>query len=137
MQCRSKGIAAHIIGVDENPDHASDALSMHLVDEVLPLDDAIATSDVIVLTVPMNALVGLLPSVLDKVKQQVVLDMGSTKIYLPSQSMHMPTGEDLLLPIRCGVRSTADPVLLLKVLLKTKLLYSVTPKKQMPMRWIL
>ena len=79
MQCRSKGIAAHIIGVDENPDHASDALSMHLVDEVLPLDDAIATSDVIVLTVPMNALVGLLPSVLDKVKQQVVLDMGSTK----------------------------------------------------------
>ena len=79
LQCRKQGIANQIIGVDENPDHVSAALSMRLVDEVLSLEDAIAVSDAIVLAVPMNALVGLLPSVLDKVKKQMVLDMGSTK----------------------------------------------------------
>lgn len=79
LQCRKQGIANQIIGVDENPDHVSAALSMRLVDEVLPLEDAIAVSDAIVLAVPMNALVGLLPSVLDKVNKQMVLDMGSTK----------------------------------------------------------
>ncbi|MFZ9240167.1 MAG: prephenate dehydrogenase [Chitinophagaceae bacterium] len=79
LQCRRKGIAAHIIGVDDNPAHAADALSMHLVDEVLQLDEAVEQSDVVVLTVPMNVLVGLLPGVLDKVKKQIVLDMGSTK----------------------------------------------------------
>lgn len=79
LQCRKQGIANQIIGVDENPDHVSAALSMRLVDEVLSLEDAIAVSDAIVLAVPMNALVGLLPSVLDKVNKQMVLDMGSTK----------------------------------------------------------
>lgn len=82
LQCRRKGIAAHIIGVDDNPAHAADALSMHLVDEVLQLDEAVEQSDVVVLTVPMNVLVGLLPGVLDKVKKQIVLDMGSTKTIL-------------------------------------------------------
>jgi len=79
LQCRKKGIAKQIIGVDETPDHVSAALSMRLVDEVLPLEEAIEISDIIVLAVPMNTLVELLPGVLDKVKKQIVLDMGSTK----------------------------------------------------------
>ncbi len=79
LQCRKKGIASRFIGVDANPVHAADAISMGLVDEVLQLEDAIVQSDVVVLTVPMNVLVGLLPGVLDKVDRQIVLDMGSTK----------------------------------------------------------
>lgn len=82
LQCRRKGIAEKIIGVESNQSHAEQALSMHLVDEILSLDEAIEEADVIVLTVPMNILVGLLPGILDKVKGQIVMDMGSTKSIL-------------------------------------------------------
>jgi prephenate dehydrogenase len=79
LQCRRKGIADKIIGVESNASHAEQAISLHLVDEILSLDEAVETADMIVLTVPMNILVGLLPGILDKVKDQIVMDMGSTK----------------------------------------------------------
>jgi prephenate dehydrogenase len=79
LQCRRKGIAEKIIGVESNVSHAEQAISLHLVDEILSLDEAVETADMIVLTVPMNILVGLLPGILDKVKDQIVMDMGSTK----------------------------------------------------------
>ena len=79
LQCRKKGIAKKIIGVESNVDHAEQAIALHLVDEILSLDQAIEQAEVIVLTVPMNILVGLLPGILDKVKGQIVMDMGSTK----------------------------------------------------------
>ena len=79
LQCKRKGIAEKIIGVENNTDHAKQAMDLHLVDEVLNLDDAIELADVVVLTVPMNILVNILPSILDKVSSQIVMDMGSTK----------------------------------------------------------
>jgi prephenate dehydrogenase len=90
LQCRKKGIAEKIIGVESNTNHATQALSLHLVDEILSLDDAIKNADVIVLTVPMNVLVGLLPDILDKVKGQIVMDMGSTKSILSKAVDHHP-----------------------------------------------
>lgn len=90
LQCRRKGISEKIIGVESNTNHAAQALSLHLVDEILSLDDAIKNADVIVLTVPMNVLVGLLPDILDKVKDQIVLDMGSTKSILSKAVDHHP-----------------------------------------------
>lgn len=79
LQCRKKEIAQYIIGVDSNERHAEQALSLNLVDEIMSLDDAIEHSDVLVLAVPMNILVGVLPGILHKVTNQIVMDMGSTK----------------------------------------------------------
>jgi prephenate dehydrogenase len=79
LQCRKKGIATSIIGVENNPSHAEEAIALKLVDEILTLDEAIKKADLIVLTVPMNALVDLLPAILSKVENQIVMDMGSTK----------------------------------------------------------
>ena len=79
LQCKRKGIAGKIIGVENNADHAKQAMDLHLVDEILSLDDAIKQAHVIVLTVPMNTLVNILPPILDKVSNQIVMDMGSTK----------------------------------------------------------
>lgn len=79
LQCKRKGITGKIIGVENNADHAKQSMELHLVDEILSLDDAIEQADVIVLTVPMNTLVNILPSILDKVSNQIVMDMGSTK----------------------------------------------------------
>lgn len=79
LQLNEKGLAAGIVGVEANPDHAAKALEMGLVDEVLPLEQAIEESDVVILCIPVDKMTGLLPKVLDRVSHQIVLDAGSTK----------------------------------------------------------
>jgi len=80
LQLNANGIASNIIGVDASPKHLKQALDLGLVDEAMDLDTAIANSDVIVLAIPVDKMVELLPSILDKVNdEQVVFDMGSTK----------------------------------------------------------
>ena len=68
-----------IIGVEKNEANAKKALQRGLVDEILPLEEAILSSRVVILTVPVDAIMNLLPTVLDKVTDQVFIDMGSTK----------------------------------------------------------
>jgi len=76
---KEKGLATKIIGVDNNEKHRKRALELSIVDEVLPITEAVAKSDLIVLAVPVDALDKILPVVLDQVEDQVVMDMGSTK----------------------------------------------------------
>ncbi len=82
LQLKEKNIARVLIGVDENKNHCTMALSLQLVDEIMDLSDAIKAADVIILAIPVDAIVNLLPSVLDMVSHQVVIDMGSTKSQL-------------------------------------------------------
>lgn len=84
LQLNEKGLAAGIIGVESNPEHAAKALELGLVDEILPLEDAVLQSEVVVLAIPVDYLVGLLPKVLDHVTHQIVFDAGSTKSQLTS-----------------------------------------------------
>ncbi len=79
IQLHEKKLSSKLIGVDANDEHARQAVELELVDEVANLDDAIEQSDVIVLAIPVDKLVELLPSVMDKIENQIVLDLGSTK----------------------------------------------------------
>lgn len=79
LQLNEKGMAAGIVGVEANPDHAKKAVELGLVDEVLSLEQAIDQSDVIILCIPVDKMTSLLPKVLDKITHQIVLDAGSTK----------------------------------------------------------
>jgi prephenate dehydrogenase len=72
-------LSSKLIGVESNSDNAKIALEKELVDQILPLDEAIAIADVIILAIPMDGMLSLLPSLLDKVSHQIVMDMGSTK----------------------------------------------------------
>lgn len=82
IQLHEKKISSRLIGVDANEEHASKAVELELVDEILPLDEAIKQSDVIILAIPVDMMVKLLPSILDKIDDQVVVDLGSTKSQL-------------------------------------------------------
>lgn len=82
LKCRKNGLANKIVGVDNNREHGLKAMELGLVDEMMTLDEAIHVSDVIVLAVPVGVLSALLPYVLDRVTNQVVIDMGSTKSQL-------------------------------------------------------
>lgn len=76
---KDKGLATHIIGVDKKVENQQRALALGIADEVLPLKEAVAKSKLVVLAVPVDAVHLLLPSVLDEVTNQIVMDMGSTK----------------------------------------------------------
>jgi len=79
IQLHEKKIASRLMGVELNKENAELAMSLELVDEILPLETAIASAEVIILAIPVDALINLLPSVLDKVDMQIVIDLGSTK----------------------------------------------------------
>ncbi len=79
MQLNAHGIASKIIGVDANEEHLRKAFEIGFIDEQMNLNDAVADSDIIVLSIPVDKMVELLPAILDKINNQVVFDMGSTK----------------------------------------------------------
>lgn len=82
IQLHEKKISSRLIGVDTNEHHAKEALDLELVDEIMELGPAIDAADVILLAVPVDVLVSLLPQILDRVVNQVVVDLGSTKSQL-------------------------------------------------------
>jgi prephenate dehydrogenase len=79
LALKQKGFADWVVGVDANPEHQKKALDLKLVDEILPLQEALVKSDLIILAIPVNAAEKLLPSLLDQVQLQVLMDVGSTK----------------------------------------------------------
>jgi len=82
IQLHEKKLSSKLIGVDANPDHAQKAVELELVDEALPLDEAISEAEVVVLAFPVDKIVTMLPSIMDKIDKQIVFDMGSTKSQL-------------------------------------------------------
>lgn len=68
-----------IFGVDNNPVNAQLALDLKIVDEIVTLDEGIEKSDFILIATPVNATISILPHILDKISNQIVTDLGSTK----------------------------------------------------------
>jgi len=80
LAVREKYPKMRFIGVDTSIVNQQLALAKGIVDEVLPLDEAIAQSDLVVLAIPVNAILDLLPTVMDKLPVgATVIDLGSTK----------------------------------------------------------
>lgn len=79
MALKEKGLADRVIGVDANSKHAAKALELGLVDEITALEEAIPRANLVIISVPVNALLLVLPRVLDLADKQVIMDVGSTK----------------------------------------------------------
>lgn len=80
LDLRKSGIATSLIGVDVNSENAQLAIELGIVDNVLPLEEAVSTADLIIVAIPVNALRSFLPNVSDLMSENAVLiDAGSTK----------------------------------------------------------
>ena len=80
LAVREKYPKAHFIGVDASSVHGQLALAKGIIDEMKPLDEAIAQSTLVVLATPVNTILTLLPTVLEHLPADAtVLDLGSTK----------------------------------------------------------
>lgn len=82
LDLRYKYPVNKIYGADKSPDHLIRAKQLGLIDEAVSLQKAIELSDLLVLAVPVNVSLKLLPEILDKIEKQVVMDVGSTKANL-------------------------------------------------------
>jgi prephenate dehydrogenase len=80
IELRKAGLAARLIGVDNNAGHARRAVELGLVDEIANLDDAVAHADLIITAIPVNAIKSVLIRILDQISDTaIVIDTGSTK----------------------------------------------------------
>jgi prephenate dehydrogenase len=79
LDLRYKYSVKRIIGVDKSPGHLIRAKQLGLIDESASLQDAIDRSDLLILSTPVSTSCKLLPKILDKLTNQVIIDVGSTK----------------------------------------------------------
>lgn len=90
IDLRKRQFATHIIGVDNDKVNASAALNIGIVDELCELEQAVERAELIILAVPVDAAVKLLPPILDIVDKQIVTDMCSTKSHLAEMVKYHP-----------------------------------------------
>ncbi|SEL05283.1 prephenate dehydrogenase [Parapedobacter koreensis] len=87
---KEKKVATKFVGVDKSEGNLKKAIQLGLVDEGMTIEEALDQCDVIFLTIPVDAILTLLPSLLDRVTNQVIIDMGSTKERILAQVADHP-----------------------------------------------
>lgn len=77
---RRTKFATEIIGVDNNPENARIALEVGIADRIENLDKAVKEADIVIVAIPVDMIVQLLPYILDHISSSTtVIDVGSTK----------------------------------------------------------
>jgi len=88
---RDNGFAKHIIGVSRNPNSTARAVELGIIDEALPLLDAIKKSDFIYVAIPVDVTIPILETILDNITdKQFVADAGSTKFAMCASVANHP-----------------------------------------------
>jgi len=83
ISLRNKAGITRILGIDSQQEHASKALKLGLVDEIIALDEAIKIADVFIVSTPMDSMVKIIPDLLSGISEhQIIFDVGSTKMQL-------------------------------------------------------
>ena len=90
LDLKRRGFAARTLGVEKDPVAAEAARTIGLVDEVTDLDTCIKSADSIIVAVPVGTAVKLVPAILDKVEDQIVIDVCSTKEQICRATQYHP-----------------------------------------------
>jgi len=69
----------HLIGLDHNKNHCSEALKLKLVDEISQTMDNIENCDIIFLSIPVDGIIKVIQNLKNLKKNCTVIDLGSTK----------------------------------------------------------
>ena len=80
LALKGKGLARNVIGVSRTQASIKKALDLGIIDEALPLEEAVKKSDLIYVAIPVDVTVPVITQVMDMVNEkQIVADAGSTK----------------------------------------------------------
>jgi len=80
ISLKEKGVASRIIGVDQNESNLQKAIELQIIDESASIQEAMERSQLIILAIPVDALLKIMPSIMDNAgPAHVIMDVGSTK----------------------------------------------------------
>lgn len=83
LALKEKGFAKHIIGVSRTEASQKKALELGIIDEALPLCEAVKKSDLIYVAIPVDVTIPVMQQIMDVMTdKQIVVDAGSTKYAL-------------------------------------------------------
>lgn len=83
LAMKEKGFAKKVIGVSRTQASIDKALQLGIIDEALPLAEAVAASDLIYVAIPVDATLSVMSEIMDLITdKQIVTDAGSTKYRL-------------------------------------------------------
>lgn len=91
LALKEKNLAKHIIGVSRTEASTKKAIELGLIDEALPLEQAVAKSDFIYVAIPVDATIPVVLQMMDMINdEQIVADAGSTKFALSEALKNHP-----------------------------------------------
>lgn len=80
LALKERALVKKVIGVSRTEASAQKAIELGLIDEALPLEEAVKQADLIYVAIPVDATIGVMQQVMDMVTdKQIVADAGSTK----------------------------------------------------------
>lgn len=83
LALKDKGYAKKIIGVSRTKASTDKAIELGIIDEALPLEEAVKQSDFIYVAIPVDATIPVMKKIMDLLTdKQIVADAGSTKFVL-------------------------------------------------------
>jgi len=83
LALKEKGFAKNIIGVSKTQASINKAKELGIIDEALPLEEAVKKSDFIYVAIPVDATIPVIKQIMNIVTdRQIVADAGSTKYVL-------------------------------------------------------
>lgn len=91
IDLRESRFATEIVGIDNCQDHADMAVKLGIVDRVTDFESGIREADLILLALPVDQIIRILPEVLDLMSPSTtVTDVGSTKRQIVASVIHHP-----------------------------------------------
>jgi prephenate dehydrogenase len=83
LALKERGFAKKIIGVSRTKESLDKAKELGIIDEALPLEEAVKQSDFIYVAIPVDATIPVMQQIMDLITdKQIVADAGSTKYAL-------------------------------------------------------
>lgn len=79
---RRYGISKKVYGFTNSEKSKKEIEELGLVDEIVDLETLKKVSDVIILSIPVDAIIAMFPNFLDIDEKTTIIDMGSTKEYI-------------------------------------------------------
>ena len=80
LALKERKLVKHVIGISRTKASIDKALELGLIDESLPLEEAVRKSDLIYVAIPVDVTVPVMRQIMDLINEnQIVADAGSTK----------------------------------------------------------
>jgi len=119
---RKSRFATELIGVDIDKNHAKKALDLGIVDRVESLKKAIKNTDIVIVAIPVDKELQILPIILDEISENTtVIDLGSTKKVIVESVKNHPKRRNFIPAHPMSGTENSGPTAALENLFKDKI----------------